>query len=237
MDIKSLGKADAIEAVESSESMEEIRDIAKQMNIGFSGNSGIDTIKGKILDVLEDWPDSEPEDLKDVDGDFETNEPDLSQDNDHEEIEVAKKPRVKGKKTIDELLMMDPTKEEDPNIRRQIVRAKALKLTRVRITNLDPADASLNGAIITMYNKYIGKVAKYVPFGEEGASGYHIPQILLNHLKSQKYAMRREVKGGRFGVKQYKTTLVPKYSIEVLPPLTQKELADLAAAQSANQGS
>ena len=64
---------------------------------------------------------------------------------------------------------------------------------------------------------------------------------MLSHLrtrktmiKAQKFALRREIKGGQFGVKKYKTSMVNKYSVEMLPMLTTKEIAELAAAQAAS---
>jgi hypothetical protein len=130
---------------------------------------------------------------------------------------------------------MDPNQITDPQLLRQVVRAKALRLHRVKITNLDPSDSQLNGAIITAVNKFTGKVAKYIPFGDEEApNGYHVPEILLNQLKNTKFPMRREIKGGAFGVKRYKTTMINKFNIETLPPLTEKEIEELANHQRAS---
>lgn len=248
MNINTLAPAEAIEAIKAMDDIEEVRDVATDLEIKFSGNTGIDTLKGKIIDALEV---KVAEEATGSDGGDETStdeaptppaeeakkekEPELVKDDEEdEEIQVATAP-VKSGYSVAELLEMDPKEEEDPKIRRQIIRAKAMKLSRVRITNLDPSDSALNGAIVSVVNKYTGKVAKYIPFGEESANGYHVPEILLNHLRNQKFALRKEEKTSRFGVKKYKTTMVPKYSIEVLPPLTKKEVEDLAALQRASR--
>ena len=204
--------------IEALDNLPEARDAAEAMGLKFSGNTGLDTLKAKMLASLEAPVEVESDPL----GDNEA----------MEEIQIAVKPKKSGL-TIKELLKMDPNKEEDPLIRRRIVRAKALRLSRVRITNMDPTDASVPGMLLSVQNKYTGKVQKYIPFGEESENGYHVPEILLDWLRSQTYALRKEIKGGKVGIKQYKTTQVKKFGIEVLEPLTKEELAAMALRQSA----
>jgi hypothetical protein len=141
----------------------------------------------------------------------------------------------RGPPSLAELQIMNHRKVDpkDQNLIRSIVRAKALILRRVSIVNLDPADAELHGAVITVINKYVGKISKFVPFGDEGA-GYHVPQIILNQLLNQKFVIRKSKKGGQFGVKTYKSTLIPKFAITILPDLTQDELKHLADRQAAS---
>jgi hypothetical protein len=134
--------------------------------------------------------------------------------------------------------MLDPSTPGLSEVeKRAIVRAKAMRLHRVRVHNLDPNDAAVPGAIKTVYNKYTGKVSKYIPFGEENEHGYHIPEILMNSLREEKYTMRKEVKQrgqvSSFGVKQYKTVLMPKFNIEILPDLSAEEIHGLAQDQKA----
>ena len=229
MTIKHLAPPEAIEAVTSMDSIEDVRKAASDLGIKFSGNTGLDTLKGKILGQLEAALENEEAPAINI-----SNQIDLGGDD--EEIQVYVPPVKKKKElTIGQLLMMDATEEENPNIRRQIIRAQALRQFRVKITNLDPTDAPLNGAIITTQNKYTGKVSKYVPFGDESENGYHLPFIILEHLKDAKFPLRKEVKGGRFGVKTYKTVMVNKFAIEILPHLTVEELMQLAQHQRASQ--
>ena len=202
--------------IEALDNLPEARDAAEAMGLKFSGNTGLDTLKAKMLASLEGPEASDP--LGD-------NEP-------MEEIQIAVKP-VSGKLTISQLLKMDANKEEDPMIRRRIVRAKALRLSRVRIVNMDPSDAAVPGMLLSVQNKYTGKVQKYVPFGEESENGYHVPEILLDWLRAQTYALRKEIKGGKIGIKQYKTSQVKKFTIEILEPLTKDELAAMALRQAA----
>ena len=202
--------------IEALDNLPEARDAAEAMGLKFSGNTGLDTLKAKMLASLEGPEESDP--LGD-------NEP-------MEEIQIAKKP-AGGKLSIAQLLKMDANMEEDPMIRRRIVRAKALRLSRVRIVNMDPTDAAVPGMLLSVQNKYTGKVQKYIPFGEESENGYHVPEILLDWLRAQTYALRKEIKGGKIGIKQYKTTQVKKFTIEILDPLTKDELAAMALRQAA----
>lgn len=246
-----MSKDTKIAQVEAMKDIAEVRAAATELGVSFSGNSGIDTLKGKVIDAIKAAPEDEDEtsagptdaEIEEANAQAERDAeaaqtpptpaptPDLGQDDD-EDIEVAVAAPA-NRLSVEELLEMDPNEVEDVKIRRQVIRAKAMRLHRVRITNLDPADASLEGAIITVVNKYISKVSKFIPFGEAGDNGYHVEEVLLNAMRTKKYAMRKEIKGAKFGVKQYKTVMVPKYSIEELPPLTKEEVEALAQRQAA----
>lgn len=225
--------------VDETEDKEVLRFIANEMEVSFSGNTGVGTLKEKLIPVLtakiEEQADSEDEDEDD---------PVLQALKAKEETvvkataaEVAPKPK-RGILDLPRtrLAEMNPRAEGLKEVeRRAIVRAKALRLHRVRVSNLDPADSAVPGAIISVYNKYTGKVSKFIPFGEENEYGYHIPEILLNELKSRTYNLRKEVKkrGNTFGVKEYRTVQMKKFSIEELPMLTKQELRDLGDDQKA----
>lgn len=230
MDLKNLSAIEAQQAVVAMDNIEDLREAATSLGIKFSGNSGMANLKGKIVDFLD----------KD-DMDEETQQPDSEDALSsilnaavEEPIQIAKvKPR-NTRLSDHDLIRMNPNHIEDPGLRRQVVRARALRMYRVKIQNLDPNDAPLNGGIFTISNKYTGKVSKYVPFGTESESGYYIPKILLDHLEQMQFPIRKEKKGNRFGVKQYQTVLTNKFNIQYMDPLGQKEIADLAAIQRAS---
>ena len=203
-----------------SNDIETLRARASSLGLTFSGNTGVATLQKKIDDATSNSAAS-------LLGD---NEP-------LPELTPAKVVLKGAPPSLAQLQIMDPRTidPKDQALIRQVVRAKALKLSRVRITNLDPGDAELFGAVITVMNKYTGKVSKYVPFGEGSENGYHVPQIILNYLLAQKFVIRKQNKNTQFGVKTYKTTMVPKYNIEILPDLTADELEALASRQAASQ--
>lgn len=217
---------EVIESVETATSIDPLRVLAKDLNVPFSGNTGIETLRGKLVTHLQNYVQGNPEHIQEFD------EPDLNAGFDEDEIQVNV---PVPKKPVLNLMKMDPTTIEDIGLRRQVIRAQALRLVRVKITNLDPNDSPINGAIISLQNKYTGKVAKYIPFGDESANGYHIPWMMYEHLKQWKFPLRKEQKGGRFGVKTYKTIMAPKFSVEILPALTMDELKALADHQRAAQ--
>lgn len=114
----------------------------------------------------------------------------------------------------------------------QYLQAEAMKLVRVRIACMDPKKQDLEGEIFTVANEHIGTVRKHVPFGEKTDNGYHIPQCLLDFIRSRKF-LSIQTKTLPNGQIETKTRWVPEFSIEVLPPLTPEELRNLAADQRA----
>lgn len=119
-----------------------------------------------------------------------------------------------------------------PTLRQRLLQDN-MRLVRVRITNLDPKKKDLPGEIITVANRYIGTVRKFVPYGEVTEGGYHIPYVIFKMLKKRKFLnirVRPNPKGGQDIVE---SKYVPEFAIEELPQLTESELDRLARAQIA----
>ena len=108
-------------------------------------------------------------------------------------------------------------------------RRDALKLVRVNVTTRDPLKTSWEGEIFTVSNDVIGDVKKYVMFNTD--NGYHVQQIIVNMLKNKKCTIFKRKKG-RDGKYVNEGHQVSAFNIEVLPPLTQEELDELAREQS-----
>jgi hypothetical protein len=123
------------------------------------------------------------------------------------------------------------TEGETPEQRRARLVADATRLIRVRVTCMDPNRKGWPGEIFTVSNGVVGTVRKYVPFNAE--NGYHVPNIILKHLKRKKRQEFRAVKT-RNGMTIKKGYLVPAFAIEELPPLTPEELKELARRQALN---
>ena len=104
---------------------------------------------------------------------------------------------------------------------------KALRLVRIRVTNMNPVKGNLLGEILSCGNAEIGFVKKFIPFNAE--QGWHVPQIMVDVLKSKKYMSHYEVKIGNKKVKKHR--LVSEYAIEIMPPLTAEELQELKQRQ------
>jgi len=116
--------------------------------------------------------------------------------------------------------------------RRVRLRKDASQLVRCRITNMNPIKGSLKGEILSVGNAAIGSIKKFIPYNAE--NGWHVPQLLLTQLKNRKYMSHFEIKVKGQRIKKHK--LIPEFAIETLPPLTAKELQDLARQQAINAG-
>lgn len=118
---------------------------------------------------------------------------------------------------------------------REQMQKEELKLIRVRIANLNPDKKDLHGEIFTVANKIIGTVRVFVPYGERTDDGWHVPNIIFKQLKARKFLQVKVLTraGGHTEVEQ---KWVPEFSLEVLEPLTEEELSQLANQQAAANG-
>lgn len=110
-----------------------------------------------------------------------------------------------------------------------------MKLVRLRITNLDPKKKDLPGEILTVANEYLGTVRKFVPFGEQTDNGYHVPYCLYEMMRDRKFLSIKTRKGPK-GQTIVEQQWAREFALEVLPPLTEAELARLSTAQQAAGG-
>ena len=104
------------------------------------------------------------------------------------------------------------------------IRAEALALKRVIITSMDISKCDYHGEVFQVANR-IMNVKRFVPFGYPT----HVEAVLLNQIQERQ--MRMTIPETRD--KAPESRLVPAFGIKELPPLTAKELADLAKAQQA----
>ena len=144
-------------------------------------------------------------------------------------LEALKK-KVEGALPKPKAKVVTPKGEETIEERNLRIRNDANRLVRVRISNMNPIKGSLNGDFYEVSNRIIGTIKKYVPFNA-GDDGWHVPNALLQMLQDKKYLTFYEVTKGRKKIKRHK--LVKEFNIQILPPLTQKELKDLATVQAA----
>ena len=174
---------------------------AKLMGITFSNNIGLDALKTKI------------EEHKKA-SEAKTQTQALAQ-TDEQQPEVQTENQKKKAKTI--------------SLRAHLQKEK-MKLVRLRITNLDPKKKDLPGEILTTGNEYLGTVRKFVPFGEATDNGYHVPYCLYEMMRDRKFLSIKTRKGPK-GQTIVEQQMVREFALEILPPLTEAELARLSAAQ------
>ena len=115
--------------------------------------------------------------------------------------------------------------------RRAAKKKDSMKLVRVRITCMDPMKKNHQGDFFLTGNALVGTVKRYVPFGVE----WHVPQITLNMIQEKKFQQFSTSKNAE-GREVVKARLVKTYAVEVLQPLTKKELKDLAQRQAMAKG-
>ena len=189
---------------------------ADLMSIKYSNNIGIEALKAKITAKLNNEADTTDDDGAPV-----------NQHNNTVNQTVAASAQAN-----------QALQEEAPERKislREYMQTTQMKLVRLRITNLDPKKKDLPGEIITVANEYLGTVRKFVPFGEVTDGGYHVPQCIYDVLKERTFVSIKTRKGPR-GETIVENQDAREFSLEVLPPLTAAELAQLATAQQAKGG-
>lgn len=150
-------------------------------------------------------------------------------------IEANSKMSVERLRSLVNETLTEPEKKEEEvakpfNISEY--RKNKTKLVRISIRNLDPADADKKGEFFTVSNKFLGTITKFIPYQSPAADAYHVPECLLSLLKNKRYTSNSYVKDGATKTRIVSTS-VPKFSIQILPPLTKRELAELKQRQLA----
>lgn len=113
--------------------------------------------------------------------------------------------------------------------RRKRLRKEAGKLVRVNITCMNPLKREWDGEVFTVGNSVVGSFAKFVKFNTD--DGYHIPHIIYEQVRDRQCQVFHTVAGPR-GRKIRKGKMIKEFAIDVLPPLNQAELEELAQRQA-----
>lgn len=124
-----------------------------------------------------------------------------------------------------------PTKRQSANDLRLEQKRKASELVRVRVTCMNPNKSEYEGEVFAAGNRIVGTFKKYVPFDTE----WHVPRIIFNMIKNRKcqvFVKKRDERGRQ----KTEGKLIKEFSVEELPPLTEKELKELANRQAMAKG-
>lgn len=106
---------------------------------------------------------------------------------------------------------------------------KAAELVRIRVTCMNPAKKEWEGEIFTTGNSVVGTFKKYVPFNAD--EGWHVPRIILEMIQQRQCQIFTTAKS-KNGVAVRQGKLIKEFAVEILPPLTEEELKDLAQRQA-----
>lgn len=120
--------------------------------------------------------------------------------------------------------------KETEAAKRLRLRNEAAKLVRIRLTCMNPNKKEWDGEIITAGNAAVGTFKKFVPF-HSADDGWHVPNILYKQLVQRECQIFVTITDGA-GNKIRKGKLIKEFAIEVLPDLTEEELAELARRQA-----
>lgn len=128
----------------------------------------------------------------------------------------------------------DPISEAEFNKTQAGIHAKlAGSLVRCRIQNMNPGKKDWPGEFVSVGSAKLGTFKKFIPFNS--GEPYHVPRIIYNVLKDKECSQFYTAKNDK-GNKIRKSKLINEYVIEELPPLTVKELKDLALQQAMAKG-
>ena len=112
-------------------------------------------------------------------------------------------------------------------------RKEAMKLVRIRYTNMNSRKKDVPGEFFTVANAIVGTIKRYVPYGEAAENGWHVENAIYKMMKRRTFTTtvtKRDDKG-----RPYNTSVERKeFAIEVLDPLTKEELDQLAKDQRAS---
>ena len=198
---------------EGPSELETLKDRADLMGIKYHPRIGVKKLKGLINARLEG-------EATDADEDADETEEVVA-----EKVAAPAKAGVLRGNAAETSAEAKQRKKNEDNIRRK----NANSLVRIRLTCMNPAKGDWDGEIITVQNRVVGTIRKFVPFNAE--NGWHVPQMLLNVLKTKQCQVFHTV--NRNGVKVRQGKLVPEFAIEILPNLSQKELDKIATRQAA----
>ena len=125
-------------------------------------------------------------------------------------------------------------RRQTPKLSEAEIKAEARKqaqlLVRVNVTPNDPRCIQLNGELILTGNALTGTIGKFVPFNTP--RGYLIPQSILNVLKDRTYTHFRYRKDAYGNDIPYPVQR-KAFNIEIMKPLTQKQIDAIAKRQIA----
>ena len=105
---------------------------------------------------------------------------------------------------------------------------EAMRLVRCIITCNNKNKTNYKGEIFSVRNAVLPEIKKYVPFNVTT----HVPQILLNVIKEKDYQLFREESLPN-GNKTKRPYLIKEYNIQILPPISTKELEAIKQKQLA----
>lgn len=108
------------------------------------------------------------------------------------------------------------------------LKRKATALVRINIACMNPMKSDWEGEIFSTGNKVVGTMKKYVPFNTD----WHVPRMVYNMIKQRKCQVFYTIRNPVTGEKSRKGKLINEFTVSELPPLSEREMKDLAQRQA-----
>ena len=143
---------------------------------------------------------------------------------DPDSVELAKKPAAKE---------AEVAAVESEGARRNRLKKASNELVRINVTCMNPAKKEWEGEIFTTGNAVVGTFKKFVPFNT--TEGWHVPRIIFDMIQQRQCQIFRNEKA-KNGVTIRKGMLIKEFAVEMLPPLNQTEISELARRQAMKAG-
>jgi len=196
---------DTTEADHAAE-FEALKARAKTLGINHHPSIGYETLKERVRDHVNDHAQAEPEDVR------------------NSEV-IAELNRRKAAEEATKLI------KDEGDRKLAEARDKAQRLVRVQVMQMDPLKKNYEGEYFSVSNSVAGTTTKYVHFG----APWHVSQMFVDMLKEKKYlSLTAKKLPGAGGRTEQVRKLVPAYNVEILDPLTEEELKELARRQPAD---
>ena len=187
--------------VEEQAEMKALKDRATLVGIKFHPNIGLDKLRDKVNTTLA----SEPQ-------------PRI-------EPEAEEAPPLNLNLKSEGIVAVPRENAVQRNMR---LRKKATRLVRYRLTCMNPDKKEWKGEFITVLNRAIGTVKRYIPFN---APAWHCEDVLLNVLRGRNFTKHYATKS-KSGRPVTRQSQEKEFAIEMLEPLTQTQLDELAQEQA-----
>lgn len=198
--------------------LQSLQERCQLMGIKYHPNSKEDSLRAKIQASLDDKnPDEVGEDSVDpVDNGNPANSsmPDLSK--------------------LDPSILVPKGvfKPETKEAKAYRLRMAGTKLVRVYIHCNNPMKKEWQGEQFTVSNRNLGTLSRFVPFEQE----WHVEAAILDMMRDRQYLGFNTRKAGPMKLEIKEPKFIKEFNIEVLDPLTEKEIKDLAIKQAMQSG-
>lgn len=211
--------------VEKTE-LEQLRERATLMGIKFHPNSKEESLRNKIQAVLDGAS-------ADAVGDEEENE-EAGENEDPVDNGTAANtsmpkldtvPAQPAKKAVE---FVPETKEQ----KAYRLKLAGTKLVRVMIHCNNPMKKDWQGEQFTVSNRNLGTINRFVPFEVE----WHVEAAILEMMRDRQYLGFNSRKVGPMKMEVKEPKFLKEFNIEILEPLTPKELQKLVVKQALQGG-